>query len=326
MGVGPDLTHNGDYELCDAFVAKVSPSGAELVYAGYIGGLSNDIGLGIAVDRAGAAYVTGYASSDAAQERFPVRIGPDLTFNGGGADAFVAKVSPSGAELVYAGYIGGSGNDNGPGDPDGRYGIAVDGAGAAYITGFTSSDEASFPVRGGPDLSYNGGTLDAFVAKVAPSGAELVYAGYIGGTQLERGRDIAVDGAGAAYVTGWTYSDEGSFPVRGGPDLTFNGAHDAGPDAFVARVAPSGSELVYAGYIGGADGGWDRYVGADRGWGIAMDEAGAAYVTGDTYSSEASFPVVGGPDLTHNGGTDAFVAKVNDAGYSSPLYLPLIMR
>ena len=90
----------------------------------------------------------------------------------------MAKVNAAGTALVYCGYIGGSGDDQG-------YGIAVDGSGNAYVTGYTDSTEATFPVTGGPDLTYNGGTSDAFVAKVNAAGTALVYCGYIGGS----GRD-----------------------------------------------------------------------------------------------------------------------------------------
>jgi PKD repeat protein len=287
---GPDLTFNGQ---SDAFVAKVNASGSSLVYAGYIGGGSDEDGYGIAVDGAGNAYVTGETGSTGAT--FPLTGGPDLTFNGGYEDAFVAKVNATGSSLVYAGYIGGNGDDWG-------YGIAVDGAGNAYVTGETSSTQASFPITGGPDLSHNGGNYDAFVAKVNVSGSGLVYAGYIGGSGEDWGYGIAVDSAGNAYVTGGTSSTEASFPVIGGPDLTYNG----GDDAFVAKVNVTGSGLVYAGYVGGN--------GDDGGSGIAVDGAGNAYVTGGTSSTEVSFPVIGGPDLTYNGGDDAFVAKVNVTG------------
>ena len=167
---------------------------AVLVYAGYIGGAGPDPGLGIAVDGARNAYITG--STGSAETSFPVTVGPDLTFNGGSDDAFVAKVNAAGTALVYAGYIGGIGSDRGGG-------IAVDEAGNAYVTGFTDSTEASFPVTVGPDLTFNG-FFDAFVAKVNPGGTALVYAGYIGGTGSDVGGGIAVDGAGNAYITGST--------------------------------------------------------------------------------------------------------------------------
>ena len=197
--------------------------------------------------------------------------------------------------VLYAGYIGGS-------DTDAGSDIAVDSTGHAYVTGETFSSEATFPVTVGPDLTYNGGFRDAFVAKVNPSGTALIYAGYIGGSDFDRGYGIAVDSMGNAYVTGFTDSSEVTFPVTVGPDLTLNGFDDA----FVAKVNPLGTALIYAGYIGGS--------GRDIGMGIAVDSTGHAYVTGETNSSEATFPVTVGPDLTFNGFNDAFVAKVNPLG------------
>src|SRR5205823_3473673 len=119
--------------------------------------------------------------------------------------------------LVYAGYIGGSNDEIGTG-------IAVDGAGNAYVSGLTGSTEASFPVKGGPGLKYGGGPYDAFIARVNAAGTGLDYAGYIGGSGDDEGNAIAVDSAGNAYVTGQTTSSESSFPVKGGPGLTYSGA------------------------------------------------------------------------------------------------------
>lgn len=288
---GPDLTYN---DRDDAFVAKVNAAGTDLVYAGYIGGNDGDTSLGIAVDGAGNAYVTGRTYSTEAT--FPVAGGPDLTLDGR-YDAFVAKVTATGSSLIYAGYIGGDGEDY-------SRGIAVDGAGNAYVTGWTDSTETTFPVTGGPDLSYNGGDMDAFVVKINATGSGFVYAGFLGGDGGDEGWSISVDDAGNAYVAGYTYSTEATFPVTGELDPTFNGRYDA----FVAKVNVTGSGLVYAGYIGGD--------GDDFGWGgIAVDSAGNAYVGGRTSSTEASFPVIGGPDLTYNGGDkDGFVAKVNATG------------
>jgi len=268
-------------------VLVIDPS---LVYAGYIGGRGVDTGFGIAVDSAGNAYVTGYAESTEAS--FPVTVGPDLTHNGGGPDVFVAKVNPAGTALVYAGYIGGNGHDEGNA-------IAVDSAGNAYVTGFTSSTEASFPVLGGPYLTHSG-YYDAFVAKVNPAGTALVYCGYIGAAGLTRG-PASPWTALQRLRDGYTESTEASFPVTVGPDLSYNGGVY---DAFVAKVNPTGTALVYAGYIGGSR--------EDVARGIAVDSAGNAYVTGYTFSDQTSFPVTVGPDLTfHDGGFDAFVAKVS---------------
>ena len=284
--VGPDLTQNGG---SDAFVAKVNPSGTALLYCGYIGGSGGDGGLAIAVDDLGQAYVTGETTSTEAT--FPLAVGPDLSYNDYPedrtmGDAFVAKVNASGTALVYCGYIGGGYDDH-------SCGIAVDGSGCAYVTGYTQSRESTFPVTVGPSLIANG--ADAFVAKVNASGTALEYCGFIGGRYMDYSYAIAVDGSGSAYITGDTMNDESTFPVLVGPLLTGGGG-------FVAKVKPDGTGFVYCGFIGPA-----------TGRGIAVDSAGCAYITGETGPNPA-FPVTVGPDLTPNGGEDAFVAKVNASG------------
>jgi len=166
-----------------------------LVYCGYIGGSNEDQGYGIAVDDSGNVYVTGETLSE--EDTFPVIVGPDL-INNNSWDAFVAKVDVSGSTLVYCGYIGGSSSDAG-------VHIAVDSSGNAYVVGCTQSQEyLSFPVTVGPDLTYNGGVVDAFVAKVNASGTALDYCGYIGGLWEDWGYGISVDSSGNAYVAGYT--------------------------------------------------------------------------------------------------------------------------
>jgi hypothetical protein len=267
----------------------VNAAGTAFVYAGYIGGSAVEYGTGIAVDAQASAYVAGRTSSTEAT--FPAVVGPDLTYNGGAEDAFVAKLSAAGA-LSYAGYIGGAGQDL-------ARGVAVDSAGNAYVTGQTPSSQASFPVTVGPDLTHNG-DVDAFVAKVNAAGTALVYAGYIGGSGGDRGFGIAVDSGGNAHVTGITSSTETTFPHDLGPDPSYNGGFS---DGFVAKVSPGGTALVYAGYIGGAE--------LDEAFGIATDAVGHAFVTGVTASPEATFPVTVGPDLIYNGNGDAFVVKIS---------------
>ncbi|HWX42418.1 MAG TPA: SBBP repeat-containing protein [Blastocatellia bacterium] len=322
--VGPSLTYSGGSQfmndfLGDAFVAKVKPDGTGLVYCGYIGGQGDDAGYGIAVDGAGNAYVTGETTSPGpgqagAAKPFPAIGGPSLVNAGAPSfaipDAFIAKVKADGSGVAYAGFIGGTGLDEG-------LGVAVDGAGAAYVTGVTNSPPAGFAgLGGGPSLTLAGGT-DAFVAKVKPDGSSLVYCGYIGGANDDEGMGIAVDSSGSAYVTGETGSDQSTFPVKVGPSLTFGGARaDSGDhfvpgDAFVAKVSPGGSSLIYCGYIGGS--------GGDAGYRIAVDSAGSAYITGSTSSSAATFPVTAasGAAATFSGGSvfgDAFIAKVDPSG------------
>jgi len=238
---------------------------AVLVYCGFIGGNGWENCYGIAVDGQGNAYVTG--ATTGTETTFPVTVGPDLSWNGT-IDAFAAKINASGTALVYCGFIGGDQQDYG-------YGIAVDDSGCAYITGDTISTQATFPVAVGPILTQNGGEPgsypDAFVAKVNASGTSLVYCGYVGGKYEDRGYAIAVDGAGHAYITGHTMSDETTFPAVGGPDLIYDG----GADIFVAKVNPAGSGFTYRGYIGG--------LGSEYGYGIDVDASGNAYVTGTAY-------------------------------------------
>lgn len=153
----------GDYDRTRTLV--IDPE--VLVYCGYNGGDGGEGTYGIAVDASGNAYITGDTSSTALT--FAVTGGPDLTYNGGGFDVFVAKIAAN-SSLVYQGYIGGSGTDHTRGS------VAVDGAGNFYISGRTGSTQATFPVTVGPSLTHGGGGFDAFVAKVAPNGASLVYA------------------------------------------------------------------------------------------------------------------------------------------------------
>jgi len=285
---GPDLSFNGGR---DAFVAKVNAAGTAFVYAGFIGGQVDDAATAIAVDGSGNAYITGYTDSTAA-EGFPVRNGPSLTYTGN-QDAFVAKVDYDGTRLDYCGYIGGT-------DIDAGSGIAVDASGSAYVVG-TSDSRFQFPVKGGPDLVHHDGD-DAFVAKVSPSGAALVYCGFIGGSGDDQGNAIAVDTSGIAYIAGSTDSAS-DFPLAGGPYLVEAGL----VDAFVATVSATGDRLIYCGYLGGSQN--------DAGNGIAADGAGNVFVTGYTHSGD--FPVAVGPILTPGGGLpgasdDAFIARISE--------------
>ncbi|MBV5274297.1 MAG: SBBP repeat-containing protein, partial [Lamprocystis purpurea] len=269
----------------DAFVAKLSADGATLLYATYLGGSASDGGEGIAVDGAGNAYVTGFTRST----DFPTHQALQPHY-GGGNDAFVAKLSADGATLVYATYLGGSDNDYGTG-------IAVDGAGTAYLTGGTWSSD--FPTRQAlqPD---NDTSRDAFVAKLSADGTTLVYSTYLGGSLWDEGADIAVDGAGNAYLTGATESAD--FPTRNAPQSDFGGGYS---DVFIAEVSADGTTLVYATYLGGN--------GMDRGNGIAVDGAGTAYLTGQT--SSAHFPTRNALQPDFGGGyDDAFVAKLSADG------------
>ena len=274
----------------DAFVTKLSPSGTALVYSTYLGGSSNDEGYGIAVDSAGSAYVTGQTFSS----NFPTA-SPLQAANAGEYDAFVAKLNPAGSALVYSTYLGGSAFDSGSG-------IAVDSAGSAYVTGQTNS--SNFPTAS-PLQAANAGGSDAFVAKLNPAGSALVYSTYLGGSSKDFGNGIAVDSAGSASIVGSTSST--NFPTA--VPLQAANASASGDNAFVAKLNPAGSALIYSTYLGGSN--------YDDGNGIAVDAAGSAYVTG--YTGSTNFPTAS-PLQAHNAGPEgtdeAFVAKLSPLGAS----------
>ncbi len=352
----------------DAFVAKLDPDqtgAASLVYATYLGGSGADVGVRIAVDASGNAYVAGIARTDfpttgnAYQQTF------GSATSGVGADAFLSKLAPDGASLLYSTYLGGSSGE-------GAWGIAVDGSGSAWLTGETFSSDfpttagayktacgndgscdgtgdayvarldttqsgaasllfATFFGAGGEDhgfglalgagntisvtgrtsstdlphpgafqSSYGGGSFDAFVAKLPADGASLLYASYLGGEAYDDGYTIAVDGAGRASLTGTTGSS--AFPTTAGAlQSAFGGVFDA----HVVRVDPAetGSEsLVYSTFLGGGN--------DDDGFGLALDASGVVHLTGYTLSTD--FPVAGCPPRSSSGGGyDAFLSRVD---------------
>jgi Beta-propeller repeat len=274
----------------DAFVAKLAPDGATLVYATYLGGRSFDDGRAIVVDGTGAAYVTGGASAG-----FPTTPGAVQPAPRREGDAFVAKLTPDGTALVYATYVGGSSFDIGSG-------MAIDATGAAYITGETYSPD--FPTTSGVLQATHGGDSDVFVAKLTPDGTALAYATYVGGSSFDIGQGIAVDGTGAAYVTGTTgfFGGMNNFPTTlGAVQPTFGGLQDA----FVAKLTPNGTALVYSTYLGGSQ--------FDGGQSIAVDATGAAYVMGATSSSEfPTTPAAIQPTLS--GDADSFITTLTPSG------------
>jgi hypothetical protein len=273
----------------DAFVTKFSPKGSTLVYSTYLGGKKDDYGISIAVDNEGNAYVTG----ETASTNFPTINPLQRVYGGGTYDAFVSKIDPSGSALVYSTYLGGSAEDLGQG-------IATDSAGNAYVTGQTNS--TNFPTIN-PLQVNNAGGGDVFVAEINSAGSQLVYSTYLGGSNLDYGDAIAVDNTGSAYVTGTTYST--NFPTKN----PFQPALAANWDAFVAKISPLGSDLAYSTYLGGSG---SSGVGGS-GYGIAVDDAGDAYVAG--YSASANFPTTPGAfQTTYAGNWDAVVSKINSAG------------
>lgn len=267
----------------DAFIAKLNQSGT-LVYATYLGGIANETPSAIAIDAAGSAYVIGTTFS----ADFPTVAAFQAT-KGALQDAFITKINPGGTAWVYSTYLGGSAADEG-------YGIAVDAAGNAYVTGYTAS--TNFPVQSAFQSS-NAGDVDAFVTKINPAGSALVYSTYLGGTGTDFGNAIAVDSSGNAYVTGDTRSKD--FPLATPIDATLGstGVYDV----FVTKLNPAGSALVYSTYLGGGS--------EDEPYALAIDKSGNAWITGRTNSSD--YPLVN-PIQATRFAFDMFVTEINATG------------
>jgi hypothetical protein len=333
-----------------AFVAKLNPTGTALVYSTYLGGSVFDSAYAIAVDAAGNAYVAGQTNST----DFPATQGAFQVQNNAAGlqvgNAFVTKLNPAGTALVYSTYLGGSGEPEvtiggfrsaqfvPTGEEDGADAIAVDAAGNAYVAGTAVSTD--FPVTAGAYQTHNNAAANqvtnAFVAKLNPTGTSLVYSTYLGGSGArapntapvtpyagDASLALAVDSAGDAYVAGIAFSSD--FPVTQGAFQStnrFSYKGDSGPNAFVAKLNPSGTTLVYSTYLGGSGGFIDvtpdfYMFGGDQATGLAIDNSGNAYITGSTAS--ADFPVTAGAYQSTNNypadtGYDAFVTELNPAG------------
>jgi hypothetical protein len=280
----------------DAFVTKLNASGSALVYSTFIGGSNMEFGRRIAIDAAGNAYLTGQTKSS----NFPVtgnafdrtqnippncpRCATDVT------DGFVTKLNATGSALVYSTYLGGT-------EDDSPRGIAVDAGGNAYVVGETLSPD--FPTTTGAFRRTYSGNYDMFVTKLNATGSALAYSTFLGGTQVDNGERVTVDASGAAYVLGFSSSLD--FPTTPGAfDRTNNGAFDV----TLTKLNQSGSGLVYSTYLGGQD--------FDTGGGLAVNDAGEAYVSGGAGSLD--FPVTAGALRTPPDGSDNFVTKFNAAG------------
>ncbi len=278
--IQPTISESGD-----AFVLKLDPTGA-LIYSTYFGGSGPDRGNSVAADSEGNAYITGRVGSD----NLPITPGaPIPSFRGGMFDAFVAKLNIEGSELLYSTYLGGSGNDAG-------FGIAVDSNGNAYVTGGTLSDD--FPITANALQPISGGSLDAFVTKLDPTGTALVYSTYLGGIFQDRANSIALDSEGNAYVAGHSQSTD--FPTLN----AYQANNAGGRDSFVTKLDPTGAALVYSTYLGGSS--------EDDALSIAVDGSGNAHVTG--YTDSTDFPTANAYQPENAGSRDAFVTKLDAAG------------
>ncbi|MFH0899057.1 MAG: SBBP repeat-containing protein [Pseudomonadota bacterium] len=285
---GFDTVRGGQY---DVFVSKLDAGGTGALWSTFVGGSSSESGGAVASNNQGDVYLTGQTMST----DFPLSGEFDSTL-GGSSAAFVTRIDSSGSHLAWSSYLGGARPA-----ADTGYAIATDTAGNVYVTGETLASD--FPAAGAIDPSSNG-NYDAFVTKY--SAGELVWSTYLGSSQADYGRGIAVDGDGdgdgdgAVYVVGTTLST--GFPFVGGFDDSLNG----NADVFVAKIASSGSSLEWSSFLGGGN--------HDYGYGIAVDGSNGVVVAGNTFSSD--FPCVNAYDSILGGPADAFVSKIKLDGSS----------
>ncbi len=274
-------THGG---LEDGFVVKLSSTGT-IVYSTYLGAGGSDHATAIAVDASGAAYVAGHTSSLA----FPVTPGAfQRDYRGGYFDGFVLKLNATGSAPIYATLLGGSRSDI-------ALGLAVDSSGQAWVGGQTDSND--FPLASAAQ-AQPGGSSDGFVVKLDASGGALLYSSYLGGLATDAVTAVAVDGAGACYLAGYTYS--ANFPVSANaPQRSIAGSYDA----FVAKIGSGGGAPWFATYLGGRD--------SEQATGIRVDGAGNVWVVG--YTRSPDFPRVNASG-SYRGEEDGFLAVLNAAG------------
>jgi hypothetical protein len=289
--------------LSRAFISKLNASGSGLIFSTFLGGSGGDGANGIALDSDKNVYVTGSTGSS----DFPVTPGAfqgtNNTLNHDHPTAFVTKLDASGGSLAYSSYLGGSFSG---GSGDSGAAIAVDTKGNAYVTGVTPSTD--FPTTPGAFQTSPPYPLNSvFVTKVNPSGTALIYSTLIFGIGGQEGSAIALDGSDNAYVTGTTSSS--GFPTTPGAFQTAI----AGSPAFVSKLNPGGTDLVYSTFLGG------KYTGA-KGNGIAVDASGDAFITGFANESVTGagdgFPITSGAYLKTASSIfpNAFVTKLNPDG------------
>ncbi|GAA4443745.1 VCBS domain-containing protein [Novipirellula rosea] len=287
---GPFGTTGGD----DMFVTKMSADGSTVLYTTYLGGSGNDIAYDIDIDSSGNAYVVGKTTSS----DFTTTTGAYDETLSGASDGFVLKLDSTGSSILYGSYIGSNLSN------DSAYGVAVNAAGQAYVTGVATGSIASLTSAGSYQSTFGGGR-DAFLAVFSIDGSSIDYGSYFGGSGAEEATDIAIDDSGAAYITGVTNSSD--MPVTGNAFQSTNGG---GQDVFIAKINPLGggvSDLTYSSYLGGSM--------AEQASAIALDSSGRAYVVGLTISSD--FDVTAGAyDTSISGGNDDAFLSVFDTTLS----------
>ena len=287
----------------DAFVAQVSADGSTLNFFTFIGGIDNDYANDLILDASGNAILVGETASD----DFPTQGAPpdgqpyQGTYQGGDADAFAAVIGSDGT-LIYSSYLGGDGYDS-------ATSIFIDSDSHAWVAGTTESTD--FPIAGNYIANGLSGPQDAFVLQFEDGGSDLLYSSYLGGTGDEEAKGIAIDDQGFVHVTGYTTSAD--FPTQGAapPDvLPYQSTYQGAGDAFITKIDPGLGLLSYSTYLGGN--------GLDIANAIVLDNAGNAYITGESEST-ADFPLsIGAYQSTNAGTSDAFVSILSAESLSIP--------
>jgi hypothetical protein len=259
-------------QAIDAFLARLRPSGS-VEYSVTFGGAADDVASGVAVDAAGNIFVVGATSSPDFRSSRP---GPPC--RGGaavGSDAFVVRIDTQGS-IAESTCLGGSLHDA-------AYGVALDPKGDLVVAGSTRS--ADLPVTDGAYQSRSSDRPcvpkidcgDAFVAKLSSGELRVLWSTYLGGSARDMPEGLAVDAAGDIYITGSTTSRD--LPRRDAVQpacLTAYSGGDCG-DAFIVKLARSGSSLLFGSFIGGSA--WETATG------VAISPAGRIYVSGTTSST-----------------------------------------
>lgn len=301
-----DLTHI-TFRLAQYDLTKPLVIDPVLVYGTYLGGSGSDQASGIAVDSQGGVYVAGYTDS----ANFPLATLGSLP--AGATHVFVAKLDPTGSNLVYADYIGGNSEDYG-------YALVLDGANDVYVTGGTASSD--FPMVNPYQGTYPG-SFNAFLTKISADGSSLLYSTYLGGNGSDVPSSVAIDSLSDVFVAGSTSS--ANFPVVNAYQATVlpNQGGMLGTYGFLTKFSPNGSSLVYSTYLSGNSnvafncGGtpcWPQPYSQITG--IAVDGNGNAYAAGNT--NTYNFPTTQGAYLTTDSATlnndVGFVSKFDNAG------------
>ena len=290
----------------DAYVTKLTPDG-KMVWSTLVGGPHHDRTYSIRVDRRGCVYIAGRAgegfptTKGVIQEKFAGDNRPAAGY--GPQDGFITKLSADGSKVLWSTYFG-------AGDNSVVRDMVIDDKGNVYVGMIGVSVDSPYVTRGAFQTTRPG-RPDGLVAKISADGRRVIWATYLGGSGREGAVSIRLDAKGCVLVSGATSSKD--FPVtEGAYQRTLRGPGDA----YVAKLTPDGSKLVYATYLGGSkgDGGAGKH-------GLEVDAEGNAYVGG--FTSSADFPTTAGAlQAAYAGGRtgtweqtgDRFIAKLSPDG------------